>query len=135
MKRGLIAVAAAVLLLTGCTAQTQEAAVMSDAPAGASAPTPQAATPAPAAPVEVTATTPPAQDEDAAQFLIKLQLAMANDGVKMTAAETQSAADYACDQIASGADESAIVALTGAVHEQTNADFVSLANQGYCPIR
>ncbi|MDF2045158.1 DUF732 domain-containing protein [Microbacterium sp. Kw_RZR3] len=98
---------------------------------------PSAARPidAPAAPVEVSSAPVTATPDDAGQFLIKLQLAMANDGVKMTTTEILSAANYACDQLEAGADPDAIVALTGDVHEQINADFVSLVEQGYCPVR
>lgn len=138
MKRGLIAVAAAVLLLTGCTAQTPEAAVMSDVPAGTTAPTPQAATPTPdaptpAAPVEVTATTPPKQD--ATDVLVGIQLTVASYDVVVTADQIKTAADYTCDQIATGADSSSIVALTGDIPAGANADLVQMSADFYCPIR
>lgn len=135
MKRGLIAVAAAALLLTGCTTQTPEAAVVSDVPAGTTAPTPQAATPTPtaAAPVEVTATTPPAKDPT--DVLVGIQLTVADYDIVVNADQIKSAADYTCDQIAAGADERSIVALTGDIPTGANTDLVQMSADFYCPIR
>lgn len=135
MKRGLIAVAAAVLLLTGCTAQTPEAAVVSDVPAGTTAPTPQAATPTPAAaaPVEVTATTPPPpQAED---VLVGIQITVAGYDVVVNADQIKAAANYTCDQLDAGAEEKSIVALTGDIPDRANSTLVQMVADEYCPIR
>lgn len=141
MKRALVTTGlAALLLLTGCTAaqEAEPAAITSDAPAGTTAPTPLALddTPAPPAPVEVTAT--PSQSKPtrtADDFLVRTQLALDNWGVTMNADQVRSAADYACDQMAAGVQMSDIVAITGEVPDYANGDFVDVVSQGYCPIR
>lgn len=134
MKRGLVAVGvAAVLLLTGCTAQTPDAAVVSDAPAETTDPTPQAVTPTPAAPVEVTASAPPRQD--VTDVLVSIQLTVASYEVVVNTDQIKTAADYTCDQIAAGAEERSIVALTGDVSPAANADLVQMSADYYCPIR
>ncbi len=142
MKRGLVAVGvAALLLLTGCTSEPQETAALSDETAGtvASTPAPIAATPpAASGPVEVTATTPPPATTDsgeAQQFLVKMQLALDNWGVTMNADQVSSAANYVCDQVAAGTPTGDIVAITGDVPDYANGDFVDVVGQGYCPVR
>lgn len=141
MKRGLVAAGAvALLLLTGCTSTVKSETVtvtpgasgtFSDGDTTVVVEPP--ASPAPAAPVEVTATTPP--PSKAEDVLVGIQLTVAGYDVVVNADQIKSAADYTCDQVAAGADQKSIVALTGDIPQGANADLVQMSADFYCPIR
>lgn len=138
MKRGLIAAGAvAMLLLTGCTAGGGDTAAAPEPSSSERAAEPTAAvaspTPAAATPVEVSAT--PEAPTKATAVLTAIQLTVASYGVEVMADQIKTASDYACDQLASGASEESIVALTGDIPEGANRDLVQLAASDYCAIR
>ncbi|WP_367147230.1 hypothetical protein AB0870_08410 [Microbacterium proteolyticum] len=138
MKRGLIAAGAvAMLLLTGCTSGEGEtdAAPEQSSSERAAEPTAAVTSPSPAAatPVEVSAT--PEAPTKATAVLTAIQLTVASYGVEVMADQIKTASDYACDQLASGASEDSIVALTGDIPEGANRDLVQLAASDYCSIR
>lgn len=87
----------------------------------------------PAAPVEVTATTPP--PAKVTDVLVGIQLTVSGYDVVVNADQIKSAANYTCDQLAAGVDESAIVALTGDIPDGANETLVQMAADEYCPIR
>ncbi|WP_153001334.1 hypothetical protein [Microbacterium testaceum] len=140
MKR-VVAPGVLVLLLafSGCTG-TETTGVQSEAtPAASSAQEgtgvsasaePTEATPGP---IEVSAT--PAANRKATSVLTGIQLAMSSYGLEVDAAQIKSASDYTCEQLATGAPQDSIVALTGDVPQQANLDLVQLAADEYCPIR
>ncbi|MEW1705947.1 hypothetical protein AB0230_01790 [Microbacterium sp. NPDC089190] len=139
MKRALVATGiAALLLLTGCTSTTTAETVTVTPGAegtysdGGTTVEVQP-TEAPATPVEVSAT-PPANRE-ATSVLTGIQLAMSSYGLNVNAEQIKTASDYACDQLANGATQDSIVALTGDIPEQANLDLVQLAADEYCPVR
>lgn len=141
MKRGLVAIGAvALLLLTGCTSTvTSETVTVTPGASGTfsdgdtTVVVEPPASPAPAAPVEVTATTPP--PSKAEDVLVGIQLTVAGYDVVVNADQIKSAADYTCDQIAAGVGEESIAALTGDIPEDANLVLVQLAANEYCPIR
>lgn len=138
MKRGLIAAGAvAMLLLTGCTSETQENVAVETPTPAVDAPTrsadPATASPLPTGPVEVTATTAP--DTKTQDVLVGIQLTVAGYDVVVNADQIKAAAEYTCDQVAAGADRSTIVALTGDIPPRANEALVQLAADEYCPIR
>lgn len=139
MKRGLVAASvAALLLLTGCTSTvTSETITVTPGASGtfSDGDTTVVVEPseAPATPVEVSAT-PPA-NRKATSVLTGIQLAMSSYGLEVNAEQIKSASDYACDQLATGAPQESIVALTGDIPEQANLDLVQLAADEYCPVR
>ncbi|WZH36232.1 MAG: hypothetical protein PIR02_15910 [Microbacterium enclense] len=141
MKRGLVPAGLAVLVLalSGCVSvQTSEERV--EVTPGASGTYSAGDTTvvvepseAPATPVEVSATpTPPTK---ATSVLTAIQLTVASYGVDVMADQIKAASDYACDQLAAGADADNIVALTGEIPEGANRDLVTAAKNDYCPIR
>lgn len=141
MNRGLVAVGAvALLLLTGCTSTvTSETITVTPGASGTfsdgdtTVVVEPSASPSAAGPVEVTTTTPPAQDAD--EVLVGIQLTVAGYDVVVNADQIKTAADYTCDQIAAGVDEKSIAALTGDIPAGANADLVQMSADFYCPIR
>lgn len=129
-----VAVLAGVFLLAGCTGTGDGTPTFTSGPVTATV------TPSPttsAGPVEVTAAPAPETDtaQEAADFLVKMQLALDNWGVTLNADEVRAASDYVCDELAAGTPADQITALVGDVPSYANADFVDLVQQGYCPVR
>lgn len=139
MKRALIpGVLVLLMALSACSGggstgdQADSMSAPSSSQASASVGTSTEPTEAPG-PVEVSAT--PAADRKATSVLTGIQLAMSSYGLEVDAQQIKSASDYACDQLASGASQDSIVALSGDIPEQANLDLVQLAADEYCPIR
>lgn len=141
MKRALVATGiAALLLLTGCTSTaTSETVTVTPGASGTysdgdtTVEAQPSTTPTQAGPVEVTATTPPpSKAEDA---LVSIQLTVAGYDVVVNADQIKTAADYTCDQLAAGADQGSVVALTGDIPTRANEALVQMSADYYCPVR
>ena len=105
--------AAVLLLLTGCTAESDETEA---APAPITServaePAETVATPTPAAPTPVEVSTTPAPPTKATAVLTAIQLTVASYGVDVMADQIKTASDYTCDQLAAGVDEESIFCL------------------------
>lgn len=141
MKRGLVAAGAVgLLLLTGCTSTvTSETVTVTPGASGTfsdgdtTVVVEPPASPTAAAPVEVTATTPP--PSKAEDVLVGIQITVAGYDVVVNADQIASAANYTCDQIAAGVGEDSIVALTGDIPVRANEALVQMSADYYCPIR